>query len=64
MLQQKIKMLQKKFEKYPELVEFNKTLNEQNFILIKNLNFPDDVRKKQAKLIEVLQNQIKKIKKI
>lgn len=64
MLQQKIKMLQKKFEKYPELVEFNKTLNEQNFILIKNLNFSDDVRKKQAKLIEVLQNQIKKIKKI
>jgi len=61
-LNQKIKLFNKKLEKYPELVEFNKTLNEQNIILINNLNYSDDVRKKQANLIEVLQNQIKKIK--
>ena len=61
-LKQKIKLFNKKFEKYSELVEFNKTLNEQNIILINNLKYSDDVRKKQANLIEVLQNQIKKIK--
>ena len=61
-LKQKIKLFSKKFEKYSELVEFNKTLNEQNIILINNLKYSDDVRKKQANLIEVLQNQIKKIK--
>ena len=62
LLRQKIKLFNKKFEKYPELVEFNKTLNDQNFILLNNLNYSDDVRKKQSKLIEVLQNQIKKLK--
>ena len=61
-LKQKIKLFNKKFEKYSELVEFNKTLNEQNIILINNLKYSDNVRKKQANLIEVLQNQIKKIK--
>ena len=35
-LQQKIKILEKKHEKYPELVEYNNTLNEQN-IMLKNI---------------------------
>ena len=60
--QQKIKVLEKKFEKYIELIEFNKTLKEQNYILLNNLNYSDDVIKKQARLIEVLQKQIKKVK--
>ena len=62
-IQQKIKFFKKKFEKYSDLVQFNKTLNEQNYILLNNLSFSDEVRKKQAKLIEFLRNQIKKIKK-
>ena len=61
-LQQKIKLLLIKFEKLTELVEFNETLTEQNNILLNNLEFSQDVSKKQAKLIEVLQNQIKTIK--
>ena len=61
-LQQKIKLLLIKFEKLTELVEFNETLTEQNKILLNNLEFSQDVSKKQAKLIEVLQNQIKTIK--
>ena len=63
-LQQRIKFFKKKLETYPDLVEFNKTLNKQNNILINNLNCSDDVRKKQAKLIILLQNQLKKLKKI
>ena len=60
-LQQRIKFFKKKLETYPDLVEFNKTLNKQNNILINNLNCSDDVRKKQAKLIILLQNQLKKL---
>ena len=60
--QQKINFFIKKFEKFTELVEFNKTLTEQNNILLNNLNFSEEVTKKQAKLIETLQNQIKMIK--
>ena len=61
-IRQKINIYNQKFEKYTELLDFNKTLNEQNFLLINNLKFSDDVRKKQSKLIEVLQNQIRRIK--
>ena len=64
LLQQKIKFFQKKLEKYSELLDFNKTLNKQNYILLNNINFSDDVRQKQAKLIVLLQNQIKKLKKL
>jgi len=64
LLQQKIKFFQKKLEKYSELLDFNKTLNKQNYILLNNINFSDDVRQKQAKLILLLQNQIKKLKKL
>ena len=64
LLQQKIKFFQKKLEKYSELLDFNKTLNKQNYILLNNINFSDDVRQKQAKLIILLQNQIKKLKKL
>ena len=63
-LHQKINFFKKKLEKYSELVEFNKTLNKQNYILLNNLNISDDARNKQAKLIELLQNQIKKLKKL
>ena len=63
-LQQRIKFFKKKLETFPDLVEFNKTLNKQNNILINNLTCSDDVRKKQAKLIILLQNQLKKLKKI
>ena len=61
-LQQKIKLIKKKLEKKLELVDFNKTLNEQNNILIKNLTFSDNIRKRNSELIKRLQNQIKKIK--
>ena len=61
-LQQKIKLIKKKLEKKLELVDFNKTLNEQNNILIKNLTFSDNIRKRNSELIKILQNQIKKIK--
>ena len=61
-LQQKIKIFDKKFEKYPELIEYNNTLNEQNQTLIDNLSISDEVRKKQSKLIEALQNEIKSFK--
>ena len=61
-LQQKIKLIKKKLEKKLELVDFNKTLNEQNNILIKNLTFSDNIRKRNSELINILQNQIKKIK--
>jgi len=61
-LQQKIKILEKKHEKYPELVEYNNTLNEQNIMLKNNLNILDDVRKKQSLLIEALKNEIYRIK--
>ena len=61
-LQQKIKILEKKHEKYPELVEYNNTLNEQNIMLKNNLNILDDVRKKQSLLIEALKNEIYGIK--
>ena len=64
LLQQKIKFFQKKLEKYSELLDFNKTVNKQNYILLNNINFSDDVRQKQAKLILLLQNQIKKLKKL
>jgi hypothetical protein len=60
-LQQKIKLIKKKLEKKLELVDFNKTLNEQNNILIKNLTFSDNIRKMNSELIKRLQNQIKKI---
>ena len=63
-LHQKINFFKKKLEKYSQLVEFNKTLNKQNYILLNNLNISDDSRNKQAKLIELLQNQIKKLKKL
>jgi len=63
-LQQKIKLIKKKLEKKLELVDFNKTLNEQNNILIKNLTFSDNIRKRNSELIKRLQNQLKKIKKI
>ena len=52
LLQQKIKFFQKKLEKYSELLDFNKALNKQNYILLNNINFSDDVRQKQAKLIK------------
>ena len=61
-LQQKIKLIKKKLEKKLELVDFNKTLNEQNNILIKNLTFSDNIRKRNSELINILQNRIKKIK--
>ena len=61
-LQQKIKLIKKKLEKKLELVDFNKTLNEQNNILIKNLTFSDNIRKRNSQLINILQNRIKKIK--
>ena len=61
-LQQKLKLIKKKLEKKLELVDFNKTLNEQNNILIKNLTFSDNIRKRNSELIKRLQNQIKKIK--
>ena len=61
-LQQKIKKKKKKLEKKLELVDFNKTLNEQNNILIKNLTFSDNIRKRNSELINILQNRIKKIK--
>ena len=63
-LQQKIKFFKKKLEKYSELVEFNKTLNKQNYILLNNINYSNDVTQKQAKLIVLLQNQIKKLKEL
>ena len=61
-LQQKIKLIKKKLEKKLELADFNKTLNEQNNILIKNLTFSDNIRKRNSELINILQNRIKKIK--
>ena len=61
-LRQKIKIIDKKYEKYPELVKYNKTLSEQNKILMYNLNNSDEARKKQSLLIEALKNEINLIK--
>ena len=61
-LRQKIKIIDNKCEKYPELIEYNKTLNEQNKILINNINFSEEARKKQEILIEELKNEIDVLK--
>ena len=61
-LRQKIKIIDNKCEKYPELIEYNKTLNEQNKILINNINFSEEARKKQEILIEELKNEIDLLK--
>ena len=61
-LRQKIKIIENKFEKYPELIEYNNTLNEQNKILVNNINYSEEVRKKQMILIEALKNEINYIK--